>query len=537
MATLKEILKTPRFSELKLLNKNANIDVPIDTIEISETPDAANFVPANTLLITTGMIFKDDPLKLCRFIDSLHSLPSAGLAIKVGRFLSEIPPEVLAYADSLNFPLIQIPMGRTLGDISHKLLSYIWHDQTEQVFVAIEIQQKFANLMIKGASINTLINQLSSMIKQPILLLDSLGEISSISQHFAISSLLVEEKKQELILKLQKIQKEKKKQSFLFELTPDNNVLVTVFPIGIENYFPNLLVIFKAEQLPYPLSQFVIEQSLTVLSLSLYKEQTLKNKKRADRLTLFSNLLKSDSSSENTQIMDYQHFFNPLNGNYFRAVFINHIIPENRQYYSKEIDTIAYEFILTFLKRNHHEVLLFPTNEANQYVLLFQNKEIDLITLLENLHFLIQKLLATSMQFGIGDPINKLELFHFSVSEAKETVESNTCDDAYIFYNKIQGIKRIAENVSEEEMVYFCKSILKDLAYPENSKDLELRKTLATYLDNQCEITETAEALFVHRNTVKYRIDKCRQLFGQAVESPEFSLQLRVALFLSDLEN
>ena len=55
-----------------------------------------------------------------------------------------------------------------------------------------------------------------------------------------------------------------------------------------------------------------------------------------------------------------------------------------------------------------------------------------------------------------------------------------------------------------------------------------------TYLDQQCEITKTAEMLFIHRNTVKYRIKKCEELLNNNIDHPEFSLQLRVALFLSD---
>ena len=84
MATLKEILSVPRFFDITLLNKEANLERTVDTIEISETPDVSGYLPKHSLLLTTGMAFQDNPKGLCELIHSLNNLPSAGLAIKLG---------------------------------------------------------------------------------------------------------------------------------------------------------------------------------------------------------------------------------------------------------------------------------------------------------------------------------------------------------------------------------------------------------------------------------------------------------------------
>ncbi|MEG2601817.1 MAG: helix-turn-helix domain-containing protein, partial [Carnobacterium sp.] len=65
----------------------------------------------------------------------------------------------------------------------------------------------------------------------------------------------------------------------------------------------------------------------------------------------------------------------------------------------------------------------------------------------------------------------------------------------------------------------------------------ELRRTLKVYLESQCEITITAKKLFIHRNTVKYRIAKCEELFESPINDPKLSLNLRLALVLSDTED
>lgn len=91
--------------------------------------------------------------------------------------------------------------------------------------------------------------------------------------------------------------------------------------------------------------------------------------------------------------------------------------------------------------------------------------------------------------------------------------------------------------MSEDDIHYFCTTTLGPLAYPTSESNRELRQTLKVYLDNQCRITETADELFIHRNTVKYRINKCDTLFGQSIEEPLISLQLRLALLLSSDKN
>ncbi|MGH1830995.1 PucR family transcriptional regulator ligand-binding domain-containing protein [Enterococcus gilvus] len=534
MTSLKEILQTPRFSELSLLNQKADLERPLDTIEIFETPDILYYIPKNALLVTTGMAFCEDPDGLCTLVKSLAELPSAGLAIKLGRYLPHVDAQVLALAEDLNFPILQIPVSMPLGDISHKLLSFLWHDQTEQVFFALEIQQKFVNLMVHGASFEILIKELSSMIQQSVLLIDPFGKIVSSHLQFSNSAVLKDRKKA-FLEKIRECQLKKQRETLLFDFAHEK-MLISIFPLNSDRYLPYMLVIFEPDKLPYPFSQFVIQQSLTVLTLALYKEQTLLNEKRAERRNLLTYLLsRKTSSEEDTDWLHYKRHFPKLNSTYYRVIFIHSFIKKDQHYYVKEIDALIYDYLFQEVEKKSENILLFPTENLNQMVLVLQKKA-EILPILEKLHKELLGLFGIYARFGIGDPVNNIDLLHFSYKESKQALEESEDRTTFVSYNKIQGIKRITENVSNEDMRYFCISILKNLAYPENEQDQEMRKTLMTYLDQQCEITKTAEMLFIHRNTVKYRIKKCEELLNNNIDHPEFSLQLRVALFLSDPE-
>jgi DNA-binding PucR family transcriptional regulator len=62
----------------------------------------------------------------------------------------------------------------------------------------------------------------------------------------------------------------------------------------------------------------------------------------------------------------------------------------------------------------------------------------------------------------------------------------------------------------------------------------EMKRTLLSYFDNQYNIKRTAEALGVHINTVRQRLDTLRDITG-GWDNPIKALELHVALRLSEL--
>lgn len=193
MITIADLLNIPRFSNISLLNDKADLSRVADTIEITETPDVAAYVPKNTFLLTTAMAFKDNPDLLCQMIEELNELPAAGLGIKLGRFIDELDEKVIETANRLHFPILRIPMTTTLGTISHQLLSYIWDHQTEKMHYALDIQQKFSKMLIHGATLQSLTRHLSTVLKRPVLLLNPFMETIATSRHL-IKDPIFEEK-------------------------------------------------------------------------------------------------------------------------------------------------------------------------------------------------------------------------------------------------------------------------------------------------------------------------------------------------------
>lgn len=274
MKILAEVLALPRFSDLQLLSSHSNLTQPLESVEITETPDVADFIPKNVMILTTAMIYKDDQEKLKPFIDSLKQAECTALGIKVGRFLDEISPEIVAYASAVDLPLIKIPSTQPLGGLLHEIVGYLRDSKTEQMSVAFDIQKRFSTLLMQDVDATRFIAEFAKILNAPIILLSPWQQVIAHSNYFYGN-----QKSAEFFIKqlskdhFQQLAQEKK----IFRLQDERqeNIQVAGFPIRVNDYFPYYLLVLFPEQIPYPISEFAIDQAILVLTFMLFKNQKI----------------------------------------------------------------------------------------------------------------------------------------------------------------------------------------------------------------------------------------------------------------------
>ncbi|MDE7221495.1 MAG: helix-turn-helix domain-containing protein [Oscillospiraceae bacterium] len=66
----------------------------------------------------------------------------------------------------------------------------------------------------------------------------------------------------------------------------------------------------------------------------------------------------------------------------------------------------------------------------------------------------------------------------------------------------------------------------------DQQKETEYIKTLDTYLWNETHITQTTEALYIHRSSLIKRLDKIQRLLGDDLNDTDVRLYYRICLAL-----
>jgi purine catabolism regulator len=196
-----------------------------------------------------------------------------------------------------------------------------------------------------------------------------------------------------------------------------------------------------------------------------------------------------------------------------------------------------YEWLKKDLLKNYHSsIILLPEIENYRYVLLIQGNASDLIEKLRYYHDRLLEMLQVKVTFSYGNRVSEIEAIKYSYFGALESYEmgEERNDVSFIKYFKTKNVNELLKMLSKDQVEGFCIYNLKTLAYPQDMKTLEIRNTLKTYLESKCSITETSNKMFLHRNTVKYRIKKCEDILGREIDDPEFILQLQLSLILTD---
>lgn len=540
MKILAEVLALPRFSDLQLLSSHSNLTQRLESVEITETPDVADFIPKNVMILTTAMIYKDDQEKLKPFIDSLKQAECTALGIKVGRFLDEISPEIVAYASAVDLPLIKIPSTQPLGGLLHEIVGYLRDSKTEQMSVAFDIQKRFSTLLMQDVDATRFIAEFAKILNAPIILLSPWQQVIAHSNYFygnqKSAEFFIEQLSKD---HFQQLAQEKK----IFRLQDERqeNIQVAGFPIRVNDYFPYYLLVLSPEQIPYPISEFAIDQAILVLTFMLFKNQKIAESFEHLKTDFLDRLLDThqEALSKHQNWLELWKNYRLINSDYYQLAIVYGVTkPENETHirYQQAEGQLIFQWLKEQLPEILPDVALFKLKNQNKSILIFQSKKNDHLMILQNLAERLQQALPITIRFALGNAYENLKDLPNSYIEASSTLEASLHAQkpatVQLFHPK--GLAGLFEKIGTEDVEYFCQQQLKELAYPTEPTLQELRKTLKVFLDFNCEITKTANALYLHRNTIKYRMNQCEKLLGTSIQEPETSLLLRVALELSE---
>ncbi|PGW73983.1 PucR family transcriptional regulator [Bacillus thuringiensis] len=535
---LYDIMKIPIFDQAKLIAGHKGVEQEVYTVNMMDAPDIIHFLKRNELLVTSAYHFKDDMYALRDLIIQMKKQGCTALGIKTKRFLQEIPEDIISLADEIYFPIIELPFDIGLGDLVNQTLSYILDMRTNELHQAMQIHQQFSNHIISGKGINMILENLSSLIQLPVVLLDY--HLRPISEHNSTKASIQSLKKffingRKLPLSTIEI--------VTFSLLTKTRDTVSIFPIYTQNNQYSYLVI---DGFISPLNRSMVlsvEQAANVLAFELIKEHSLRQYSRRIQDEFFTNVINSVFSTQDEIINLGKEFNLSFDQKYICIVGKIDIKEFTMSFmeYQEEKDLI-YDLIEEELNSYTENVHLFIKDDM--YVLLVncdgiwrQTEKERMMSLLKNIQVKIYTYFQKSISFGIANSSEQLLHISHSFKEATDAFYYGEISGSKEFIEIYQAkeISAILRMIPQEQLKKFYESTLHSLAN-ENEKDhAVLLHTLSVYLETHCAISETAKRLFLHRNTVIYRLEKCEEILGRNIKDPNETLQLRIAFRIKPL--
>ena len=130
MITVEKLLKLPVFQRSEVIAGNEGLGRPVRYVDVVEVPDVSSWINSDDVFfMTTAYAFRENMDALKNFLQTLVMHKAAGLGIKLGRFLHELPQEFCLYAEQHAFPLILLPLELHYSDAIRSLTRAILEDE------------------------------------------------------------------------------------------------------------------------------------------------------------------------------------------------------------------------------------------------------------------------------------------------------------------------------------------------------------------------------------------------------------------------
>ena len=177
------------------------------------------------------------------------------------------------------------------------------------------------------------------------------------------------------------------------------------------------------------------------------------------------------------------------------------------------------DFVINIDNKNIVVIKSLPSTESEDFIDVTAKSIVDTIN---------SELLLT-VYVGIGTPVKSINDISHSYSEARLAIEIGRVfeSEKYILSYGELGIGRLIYQLPSKLCELFLDEIFQKEGF--ESLDEETLLTIDKFFENSLNISETSRQLFVHRNTLVYRLDKIERLTGLDLRKFDDAVVFKVA--------
>ncbi|MFB7637826.1 helix-turn-helix domain-containing protein [Peribacillus butanolivorans] len=150
----------------------------------------------------------------------------------------------------------------------------------------------------------------------------------------------------------------------------------------------------------------------------------------------------------------------------------------------------------------------------------------------------IFKKLSLTIYMGVGGATDKLEDYYYAYKQAMHAynVSRNGFPKNGLAIFDELGSYSLLNNLKDPALAdLFLKKYLAPLMEYSKGSGADLMNTLRAYLFNNGNLKNTMDVLFIHRSTLRYRLERIRDILDMDLEDAETRLNLMIAYKLHDL--
>jgi PucR family transcriptional regulator, purine catabolism regulatory protein len=549
---VQEILQLDILQDAKIITGKEFVkERAVQWVSAIELP-VENFVRKNEFVLTTAIGCGQNPDEFEKFVQDIINSGASALVVALGRHIYDIPDNIIEKAEKNQFIIIEIPWELRFSNIIEEIMLKLNAVHFKEIKKSEKVQQDLLNLILKEEELDTISNYLYDQLGFPVIISDMKGSIQAKSSNipcmeenwkkYIINGIIPSRDSAPLSSQdpmVQKIQIVNIEEHCILQLP------VIQVSSNIKDYlFVILPVDIMMESFLTPFILNVLEHAATSLAIWFSRKNAAEETKLMLRTSFIKELINGefnswDQAGSRAEIIGYNLtlpyvcIIGALEN--LKDLFKKRKLEKARfqQWSDSMIHYIKEElwYAAQSLKKD-----IMITYQDEQLVVFLEisldNKKESVFDFLDLVDRRLKTLLPkVIISWGIGDYKNDISGFKESYQNAK--IALNICR-----YKKGVGNRVMYENTKVDrlllnlfqnpEMKEIIMSTVEPLLEYNKQRSIDLIETLSTYTHYQGNVSQTARALFLHRQSLLYRLRKIEEL-------TELSLVEQDDLLLLDL--
>lgn len=532
-----EALEKGLIENVKVLAGSRGLNREIKAVSFLDAPDAVNWIKGNELVLTTAYPFKDNVKEQIEIIEQLDKKGAAALAIKWGRFIGEPSKVIIKDAQERNFPLLGVPDDIAWVDIIIPVMKEILSRKTAYLERTFNAHNILFNEAIKGGGLKSIVKTASNILGNPINIITYFdGAIYSEPESFFVN---LSPSATKTISDIAFITDVSSLTQRHYQTQPSVSQLIS--PIVVNQSIEGKIVAWEIYK---PLDQFakiVLEQTAMVAALEIQRLKSVNEVYRRFQSDFLLEVLCGNVTSEAFAYARGQEL--GINFSQQYAVILLNAQKRDMEGVEKlkgswSKDLHIYETVVKFSNKNNDYLcgmdgkgitfILFPLDKKFGIKEFEYKLRHELETSLKNLLIHIG---ISSSCMGITGLARGYKEAMYALKIANLQIKKGTT----IFYENLDLYRLITSHETLAEVKRIYKETLGILREYDKKNKTDLLNTLKTFLQMNCSYRETGRKMFLHHNTVRYRINIIENLCNVNLEQLSDQLKLLISIYFEQM--
>lgn len=541
----------------RVIAGDRGLENTVTSVNVMEVPEILEWVRPGELLVTTMYPLRDDEAAIEALVPLLAEKGLAGLAVTPSDYMGEFPSIMIESANELGFPLIELPEKISFIDIIQPITGEILKLQANELIESEEIHRQFIDLVLSGGTYRDIAQGIAQRVDKPVMIVDRFKRILGegfimghpqtyktfirdevtgdryLNDHY-VAEVIAEVDGSEAIYKTV----ESDEESVDHIVCP---VMVGPMELG------EIIVWGRLQDPPRSIDLIAIEHGTTVAALKMMEMRSIIEAEERFRNEILEGLLASTPDERERAIQLSSDLGSRLIPPY-AVILVGPDYPDSTTLTKAEslekrnIDSSlhlserylrAVEPDASFWYQGPRLVIFFPFPKSrldgSREFLAGELRKICERIRLENSPY--------TVSMGISPGVHELDEFRLAYECARQSLEIgsslNDENSSQVTHYEDLGLFRIVSIAeSQTSLERFCHDAIGPLLSYDRENDAELAPTLQIFLEQNQNSARTAKLLFIHYNTLRYRLERIKEILGDVLVHPRQRLEIELALQL-----